>query len=65
MCKYCSFDELDGFNIDIINEYNKDVGVSIELLGSALYLEFDKHCEVFEWEVKVNYCPMCGKGLFD
>ena len=54
MCKYC--EELD----ELINNDT----------GNVLYVNIDYHTEKYDWhidcadfDIAINYCPMCGKEL--
>lgn len=45
---------------------NLQKGLDIELLNNKLEFYFDTcACGYFEDELKINYCPMCGKKLED
>ena len=56
MCKYCEngdsiyYDDLDVYIIG--NELNIDLNMNIE----DVYIDN-------EYEIEINYCPMCGRKL--
>ena len=54
MCKYCNFEP----NGDV-PENRKDI-IHTSLMITAIYA---KSVDLFEHDLKIKYCPMCGRKL--
>ena len=71
MCKYCNFEpngDVPANRKDIIHtSLNPKMGVTLEAgiynnnhLITAIYA---KSVDLFEHDLKIRYCPMCGREL--
>ena len=61
MCKYCEE------KTEVIGNYNTDIGkIEVFLEDSELTInsyEISNHPEIISSDIKINYCPMCGRKL--
>jgi hypothetical protein len=59
MCEYCEKEKIERYNKDILNKDFKQNYILALIEKDKLYIE-DNYDNV---NVKINYCPICGKKL--
>jgi hypothetical protein len=59
MCEYCEKEKTERYNKDILNKDFKQNYILALIEKDKLYIE-DNYDNV---NVKINYCPICGKKL--
>lgn len=61
MCEYCEKGKEKDFETD---NHDFDMGIEGGTL-SVFYQEPDNYHHICSADVKINYCPMCGRKLDD
>lgn len=60
MCKYCQSDNDNMFENELLDG---EANVAVQVCFDKLLINASTEMDELEEEIKINYCPMCGRKL--